>query len=314
MRVIVAESRRVDHGLFQRAMAGNLPLELISLIAKQLHHDGYSLAQFTIVCRQWQAAFEPFIYSKLVVYSEEVEDVERREDAAYRYRKLQAGCEFKYRFFRLLIQAEATRPKKNVKKELSLARFRTITSGAGAIRRSWVHELKYKIVVPYLLEDWRTVKERNYCQKNSMREANDGAFRTGIVSLFESLSSWSQRYRISLQLSLFGRDMAAEPYTRFSDVGYDHWQSTESKSLVRPYRASFPDNDASILLNVSCINQVSFHNTLTKDAENWNHRIWAGTVFQIIAHCPTVTCLNLDLNDFVRPEHKEYMVQRRQGM
>jgi hypothetical protein len=52
-------------------MAGNLPLELLFQIATLLQNDGTSLVPCTSVCRSWQAAFEPFIYYSLAVYSDD---------------------------------------------------------------------------------------------------------------------------------------------------------------------------------------------------------------------------------------------------
>ena len=52
-------------------MAGNLPPELLFQIATLLQNDGTSLVPCTSVCRSWQAAFEPLIYSSLAVYSDD---------------------------------------------------------------------------------------------------------------------------------------------------------------------------------------------------------------------------------------------------
>ncbi|KAL2829509.1 hypothetical protein BDW59DRAFT_170522 [Aspergillus cavernicola] len=50
-----------------------LPPELLAEIAGYLQDAGTSLVPCTTVCRQWQAAFEPFIYSTLNVSSTSLE-------------------------------------------------------------------------------------------------------------------------------------------------------------------------------------------------------------------------------------------------
>ncbi|KAB8276091.1 hypothetical protein BDV30DRAFT_224489 [Aspergillus minisclerotigenes] len=41
------------------------------------------------------------------------------------------------------------------------------------------------------------------------------------------------------------------------------------------------------------------------------HQIWAGAVAQIVQHCPTITQLHLNLDEWVRPDHIEYIRARR---
>ncbi|BAE63081.1 unnamed protein product [Aspergillus oryzae RIB40] len=134
-------------------MPATLPLELLSEIASLLYEAGDCLVPYTTVCRRWQAAFEPFIYSDLIVYSDDAH-------------------------------------KEESQKGISLAHFQKATAGSGAIRQVWIRKLHVD---------------------NPVREANDQAFQTAITALFETLSSWNQSHRLSLELGLLGRQMGEEP-------------------------------------------------------------------------------------------------------
>ncbi|KAB8202724.1 hypothetical protein BDV34DRAFT_215247 [Aspergillus parasiticus] len=206
-------------------MPATLPLELLFEIASILHLAGDCLVPYTTVCRRWQAAFEPFIYSNLIVYS----------DNAY---------------------------KEEDQKGISLAHFQKATTGSGSFRRAWIKRLQYDILVPFELLDWTTHKKEGYSVDNPVREANDQAFQTAITGLFKTLSSWNQSHRLSLELGLLGCQIGEEPEPE-------------------PY--------------------------------TWHrfHQIWAGTVAQIVQHCPTITQLYINLNEWVRPDHIEYIRARR---
>jgi hypothetical protein len=297
-------------------MAQNLPLELISQVAECLHSNDYPLSQYTVVCRQWQAAFEPFIYSSLTIYSEDVENMEAYGDAREVHSKLEKvwGTEFYYPPLPDWCLGDNQEIKKP-KRALSLSQFTTLISGASSIRQAWIHYLKYRIVVPFLIEDWKAVKGEHYSYKNPVREANDKAFESGIIGLFKVLSSWSKSHHVSLELSLFGCEVYGEPCTQgYSDAGENEWYYTNGRSTaVQPYRACFPLNNASGLSSAPCISQLLFLNESYRNGANRNHRIWAGTIFQIIVCCPTITELELDLNEYTRPDHEGLMLQRRQG-
>ncbi|KAJ5372066.1 hypothetical protein N7517_004072 [Penicillium concentricum] len=125
-------------------MAMKLPLELLIQIANILQGEGAPLAPCASVCRIWQMAFEPLIYFKLDVYSD---DEHKQED--------QSG--------------------------ISLTKFQDLTSGNRAIRQSWVRDLHYDILVPFDILDWRTCKQTEpkgkvYSTRNTIREANNLAF------------------------------------------------------------------------------------------------------------------------------------------
>jgi hypothetical protein len=250
-------------------MAASLPFELLCEIAGYLEHEKASLVACTTLCRRWQAAFEPIIYSDLRIYS---------KDGINR--------EGEYR-------------------GISLKQFQALTSGLGIARRAWIRQLWYRIVVPFELPDWMTRKEDGYTTNNAVRQANDAAFQSAVISLFNTLELWDRGHRLSVVLLLKGREPGQEPYTEEDDeAGLYNWNTADFG--VRPvpvYRARFHDNDASMLRDVPCIDKISLP-----------HRIWAGAAMQIARHCPKLTELCLNLEDYIRPDHLEYMKKRRQGM
>ncbi|KNG81400.1 hypothetical protein ANOM_010509 [Aspergillus nomiae NRRL 13137] len=186
---------------------------------------------------------------------------------------------------------------------MSLTHFQKLTSGAGAIRRAWIRNLQYDILVPFELLDWTTRKRETgqYSIANPVREANNRAFQTAIINLFGILGQWDRNNRLSLDLGLRGRRVgenpAPEPNTSYFDIAgdYRHDFKTGRTDAVPPYRARFYNNYASVL------------------AHRY-HQIWAGTVAQIVQHCPTVTELYLNLDEWVRPDHLEYIKARRDAV
>ncbi|GFF50693.1 hypothetical protein IFM46972_09106 [Aspergillus udagawae] len=245
-------------------MAASLPLELLAEVAGYLKNAGASLVACTAVCRHWQAAFEPFIYSTLNIYSEDGFN--------------EGG--------------------------ICLGQFQELSSGAGVARRAWIRQLQYYIVVPFDLPDWNARKEEGYSTNNAIRQANDTAFQTAIVNLFNTLESWDKTRRLSVSLVLQGRELGQEPSTEEDDeAGLYTWDYTDGRTRSVPvYRARFHDNGASILRDVPCIDKISLP-----------PQIWAGAAMQIARHCPELTELHLDLDDYIRPDHLEYMKERRQG-
>ncbi|GFG10343.1 hypothetical protein IFM5058_04880 [Aspergillus udagawae] len=245
-------------------MAASLPIELLAEVAGYLKDAGASLVACTAVCRHWQAAFEPFIYSTLNIYSEDGFN--------------EGG--------------------------ICLRQFQELSSGAGIARQAWIRQLQYYIVIPFELPDWNARKEEGYSTNNAIRQANDTAFQIAIVNLFDTLESWDKTHRLSVSLVLQGRELGQEPSTEEDDeAGLYTWDYTDGRTRSVPvYRARFHDNSASMLRDVPCIDKISLP-----------HRIWAGAAMQIARHCPELTELRLDLNDYIRPDHLEYMKKRRQA-
>ncbi|GFF53464.1 hypothetical protein IFM46972_09792 [Aspergillus udagawae] len=242
-------------------MAARLPFELLCEIAVNLQDAGASLVACTTVCRRWQAVFESFIYSELKVYSED----------GYNGRSL---C---------------------------LNQFREFTSGPRITRRVWVRQLRYYIVLPFELPDWTTHQEEGYTTNNPVRQANDTAFQSAVINLFNTLESWDKIHRLSVVLVLRGRELGEEPYTTESEEVISHRDGLTQSVPV--HRARFNSNGTSMLRDVLCIDKIS----LPKG-------IWAGAMMQIVRHCPELTELYMDLDRWITPGHLEYMKQRRQAV
>jgi hypothetical protein len=255
-------------------MTVTLPQELLLQIAALLQSDEVSLIPCTSVCRSWQAAFEPLIYSNLAVYSDD------------KHNEGQPG--------------------------ISLTLFQKLTSGDRAIRRTWIRKLDYNILVPYELPDWTTRKSwgniENYTTDNPIRKANDLAFQTGVIDLFQILHSWDQGVRLRLRLGLRGSSLepAPEPWTEYyQDAGEYRWDYKHgSRKSVPPYRAQFLTG---MLAHVPCIEKLAFVDL------GRPHHIWTGAVQSIVQHCPNVTELELNLDEWIRPDHLEYLQRRRAG-
>ncbi|GFG13806.1 hypothetical protein IFM5058_06632 [Aspergillus udagawae] len=220
-------------------MAVRLPFELLCEIAVNLQDAGASLVACTTVCRRWQAVFESFIYSELKVYSED----------GYNGRSL---C---------------------------LNQFREFTSGPRTARRAWVRQLRYYIVLPFELPDWTTHQEEGYTTNNPVRQANDTAFQSAVINLFNTLETWDKIHRLPVVLVLRGRELGEEPYTTESEEVISHRDGLTRSVPV--YRARFNSN---------------------------------GAMMQIVRHCPELTELYMDLDRWVTPGHLEYMKLRRQAV
>jgi hypothetical protein len=135
-----------------------------------------------------------------------------------------------------------------------------------------------------------------------------------MVSLFQELHSWDQSLGLSLNLATRGRrqDPTPEPYTRPSEIAGDYcWDYKDGRTeSIPPYRAWFL-NDTSNLASVPCVKKLSFINRHPSWDEH--HQIWTGAVQTIIQRCTTIVELELDLQEWVRPDHLEYIQARREG-
>ncbi|GLA63386.1 hypothetical protein AtubIFM54640_004528 [Aspergillus tubingensis] len=261
-------------------MAGTLPLELLIAIGSYLDEGGTPLAPYTTVCRRWQAAFEPLIYSKKLVIHSDNGGTEAPSSA------------------------------------ISVDNFQALTSSAGATRRTWIRQLQYIIIVPYELPDWTSRKHKGYRLQNPVREANNEAFISAILRLFQALSTWDRNNRLSLELGLVGRQPGEEPFTSYFRDAWEYtWDFTNGRTkATKPYRANFPDNDATMLPYVPCIDTLHFVELSDPDNGQMNHQIWARAIFQIAQHCPTIVELHVDLDYQTRPDQLEYLQARRQAV
>jgi hypothetical protein len=105
-----------------------------------------------------------------------------------------------------------------------------------------------------------------------------------------------------------GRQLELEPGTKEGER-LMQWESVlhGEQWVASPYRARFPEDDASMLPRVSCVAQLLFEEIF--DSE----RLWAGAALQVAAHCDSLQHLHLDLQEPVRPGHLTYLRGRRQG-
>ncbi|KAJ6190653.1 hypothetical protein N7519_000674, partial [Penicillium mononematosum] len=190
-----------------------------------------------------------------------------------------------------------------------------------AIRRTWVRTLEFDIIIPCKLLDWSTRQDQNYSTSNQVRQGNDFAFQTAIFDLFQTLHSWNQRCRLSLHLGLrVSRDnrwpiMEPEALHFPTASAYDSVDYA-GRRLVEPYRARFVKNMPDrYLMHVRCIDKLFFLNRKwDKPPGYYHHQIWAGAVQTIIEHRPTITELELDLNEWVRPDYLQYIQGRRASL
>lgn len=191
---------------------------------------------------------------------------------------------------------------------MSLSHFQAVASGRRMARRALIHRLRYYLVVPIALPNWKTRKFNGYNIDNDTRKNNDVAFQSAITNLFNIIAHWDQSLRISVELMLLGLEAGKEPYTYDFDIAGDYsWDFTKGKTKAVPvYRAKFVEDGASLLPDVSCIDRLSFESPS-------DHQIWAGSAMQIVQHCPTITEIRLDLDEWIRPDHLEYIQARRQG-
>ncbi|PYI05509.1 hypothetical protein BO78DRAFT_470505 [Aspergillus sclerotiicarbonarius CBS 121057] len=208
-------------------------------------------------------------------------------------------------------------PRINRTMPLSLSQFRTMMSGTGLKKRRWLRTLRYTIAVPHRIEDWKALEGRFYWGGHMERLRNDEQFGKAIADLFETLSTWSEHHRLSLEINVIGYKTYLEPHTEWAaDAGEYTWIMRLGREFaIPPYRARFLYDDASRLANVPCIDRIIFANKDDlKGITRTRHQTWVGTMFQIIEHCPTIREAQLDLEEFIRPDHEYLMRDRRQAL
>jgi hypothetical protein len=214
-------------------MASSTPQEILDLIAHHLAQlDDKKLSPYALVNRSWQAAFEPHIYSTIVVRSPS--DVKAiRKNITWQTRD-----ELKY------------------ERGPSLATFINITSRPRdwqRARRRYVRHIIYRVVVPYWLDEERE-KGDGYTYDNFCRRENNEAFSDGICQLFEHLSTWTNQ-SISLKIAL----QAIEVSTHEEDGEPKSIATTNiypSREEIAPYIAEFVPG--CVLARASCITSLEF--------------------------------------------------------
>jgi hypothetical protein len=192
---------------------------------------------------------------------------------------------------------------------VSLSQFQSLMSDPRQYRPSFLRRLDYTIVTPHEIEDYSAMKleSKLYTERNPVRQANNEAFSQGIRSLFEILKSWDAHLKITLAMAVHGREKTLEPETEAIQYAYQ-WQTVldGQQWLPVPYHARFPD-DCPDMPRVACVDELLFES-------NYSYQgIWSGAAMQIAEHCVALRRIYLHLEELVRPDHLDYIRERRQG-
>jgi hypothetical protein len=202
--------------------------------------DSTSRLNSALVNKSWQAAFEPHIYSTIVVRSpSDVKTI--RKNIGWR-----TGDELKY------------------ERGPSLETFISMTSGPQdwqRARRRYVRQIIYRVVVPYWLDEARE-KDDGYTYENVYRQENNQAFSEGVCQLFEYLSTWTNQ-AISLEIALQAIDVSTH-----EDVGEPKSIATTNMNRpsgeeIAPYCAEFVPG--CVLPRASCVTSLDFLELITPD-------------------------------------------------
>jgi hypothetical protein len=213
-------------------MASSAPQEVLDIIAHHLAQLDKKLSPHALVNKSWQAAFEPYVYSTIVVRSPS-DSKAIRTNITWETRE-----EIKY------------------ERGLSLATFINITSRPQdwqGTRRRYVRQIIYRVVVPYWLDEDRA-KGDGYTYDNFCRRENNEAFSDGICQFFEHLSTWTNQ-SISLKIAL----QAIEVSTHEDDGEPNSIALTNINSRneeIAPYCAEFVPG--CVLPRASCITSLEF--------------------------------------------------------
>jgi hypothetical protein len=268
-------------------MGSSLPFELVVQIAYYRRLDlQNSITQYALVCRQWQAAFEPHIYDRISVHSEDF---------------------------------------KTGRGNISLAQYRAITSNSdhARARLEMLKNMRYRVVLPFDLPDYQAVitaeARQTYTPDNPTRRANNTAFQAAIVEFFDFLTMIPAETRVTLKLETLGREVGHEPGT---EVSLDAWSRPEEARghwVVCPYRAEFVDKDCA-LPRVLCVDRIVADGawyTFEKDPghalDHDTKRIRLETACYIAKACPTLSNFRWEVDDVALPEHLDYALERRKG-
>ncbi|KAL2845204.1 hypothetical protein BJY01DRAFT_263698, partial [Aspergillus pseudoustus] len=272
-------------------MALQLPLELVDQIAQYRRRDARSyLAQYALVCRNWQAAFEPYIYDQLCVHSEDY---------------------------------------LTGKGIITLAHFQSLTSTThhAIARRKMVREIIYRVILPFDLPDYKSIVTRargpTYKLDNAVRIANDDTFKAGVLNLFNILTSWGAECRLTLCLRTIGRDEdVIEPGTERVSSASDYYDYARGKWAVRPYRAQFPKSigvgqqqQHPQLPSALCVGSLEFEGPyfMGDRIHRYEKPVWPEAACCIAQACPAFSHFRWEAEDDIRPDHLDYMQQRRES-
>ncbi|KAL2855763.1 hypothetical protein BJX68DRAFT_231122 [Aspergillus pseudodeflectus] len=268
-------------------MGGSLPFELVAQIACYRRHDLQNfITQYALVCRQWQAAFEPHIYDRISVHSED----------------FQTG-----------------------KGNISLAHYRAITSNSdhARARLSMLKAIRYRVILPFDLPDCQGViteeARQTYTPDNATRRANNVAFQAAIVEFFNLLTTVPAETRVTLKMETLGREVGHEPGTEVSLNPWGRPDGARGHWVVRPYRAELADKKCP-LPRVLCVDQIVADGAWYAFGKGPGHEpyhdtkhIRLETAFYIAQACPTLSYFRWEVDDVARPEHFDYALERRRA-
>lgn len=306
-----------------------IPPEILSIIAKKVvarDDKEEKLGPYALVCKAWQAAFEPHLYEYLEVQSPSETTT------------ISLGTEGKYGVFN--------------KRGITLERLAVATEGLhkwSHARRAAIRKILYKVAIPHYLDgdkdldeddfsrdehfpvDERFIADRSdnesFSYENFYRRQNDEAFTNGMHSLFELLSTWTdQKCPLVLKIVLdaenvYSPDQHVEPRTIGSDgLG----------KLIATYGADF--SAGHFLPTVHCVSSLDFPESWSPVPINYiefpympdpepstralaqQNRISPAAVFTIASACrgDALETIKVDSIPFT-PEHERELDQRRRS-
>ncbi|KAL3496446.1 hypothetical protein BJX62DRAFT_194046 [Aspergillus germanicus] len=268
-------------------MNGSLPFELVAQIAYYRRHDLQNfITQYALVCRQWQAAFEPHIYDRICVHSEDF---------------------------------------KTGKGNISLAQYRAITSKSAhaCARLRMLRGIRYRVILPFDLPDYHAVMTRTpeptYTPDNATRHANNAAFQVAIVEFLNLLTAIPAETRVTLKIETLGREVSHEPGTEVSLNPWGRPDEARGHLVVRPYRAEFADKNFA-LPRVLCVDQIvadgawfAFGKGPGHEPYHDTQRIRLEAACLIAKACPTLSNFRWEVDDVSLPEHLDYALERRKA-
>ncbi|KAL4964283.1 F-box protein [Aspergillus stella-maris] len=158
-----------------------------------------------------------------------------------------------------------------------------------------------------------TMHSDKVSELESIISNEDKAFQIGIVKLMDYLKCWGELLRLHLVLAISGREQALELGTERDEELREFAGRRNGDLTPRPYRARFLNNGNHLELpTLSSVHQLNFDNRY--DIFNPVHRIWPAAALHIASCCPNLHSLFLDIEEYVRPDHVDYMQKGRKAL
>ncbi|KAI4853049.1 hypothetical protein E4T44_01086 [Aureobasidium sp. EXF-8845] len=259
-------------------MASSAPQEILDLIAHHLAQLDKKLSPYALVNKYWQAAFEPYVYSTIVVRS------------PYDVKTIRKNIGWH------------TRDELLHERGPSLETFINMTSGPRdwqRARRRYVRQIVYRVVVPYWLDKARE-KDDGYTYNNVHRCENNQAFSEGVCQLFEHLSTWINQ-AISLKIALQAIDVSTREEDGESKSIATVNMTNPTGEEIAPYCAEFVPG--CVLPRASCITSLEFLELITPnticalDFPAYENEISLPARLSIASACSALENIRLDRGD-----------------